>query len=102
MRIPIQCQVDKYIRVDEDHRYFLASASYLGSSRWAGSNSPRQREANDEASPETKSRSSVSMSDESETPWDRAYRFALGTSSPSTVIVSFCFIRIYTYTCDVR
>ena len=41
------------------------------------------------------------MSDESETPWDRAYRFALGTSSPSTVIVSFCFIKIYTYTCEI-
>ena len=32
------------------------------------------------------------MSDESETPRDRAYRLALGINSASTVIVNFFFI----------
>ena len=90
VRVPIQCQIDKYVRVDEDHRYFLESASYLGSSRSAASNLPRQREAKDGASPETRSRSSVSMSDESEIPLDRAYRFAIGTSSPGVLNYGDC------------
>ena len=93
-RSPIQGQVDEYVRVDEDHRYFLASASYRESSRPAGLNLPRQRDANDEASSETRSRSSISIRAESETPCDRAYRFALGTRSLSTVIVSFCFMGL--------
>lgn len=38
------------------------------------------------------------MSDDRETPWDRAYRLALGRSAASTVIVSFFFIQQYTYT----
>jgi hypothetical protein len=95
--ITIECQVDEDVRIDEDHRYFLARASYLPSWRSAALNSPRHREAKEEASSDTKPRSSVSMSDESETPRDLAYRFALGTSSPSTVIVSFCFIGLYVY-----
>ena len=32
------------------------------------------------------------MSDDRDTPRERAYRFAIGTSSASTVMVSFCFI----------
>ena len=34
------------------------------------------------------------MNDESETPRERAYRLAFGTSSASTVIVSFVFIGV--------
>ena len=86
--------VHQHVRVEEYHwRYFLASASYLGSpSRAATRNLPPHREVKVDVFSPAISLRDFSIREESETPRERAYRLAAGISSASTVMVRFCFI----------
>ena len=68
----IECEIDEYVGVDQDQRYFSFRAAYRASSPSDGRNRPRHRDENDGLSSRTAAHSDCSTTDDSETPRDRA------------------------------
>ena len=93
VRRTVKSDVDHHIGVEQNHRKYLRSnAAYRASSRSEARNCPRQRDAKEVCSSDTTSRSDRSISDDSDSPRERANRLAAGTSCESMVTVSFCFM----------